>query len=135
MRRIIVKDAERLLTGKRAILNAVTNRDTIDRGNGWESQKTIDDREELQAVQHLGRHVSSVGEVVVVENQDFKPVCRVIIERIYRVRTTELNSDELRALGGYQNPGDIIEEEQLGDRRMWLMYVQPVATPTNTTLQ
>lgn len=128
MRTVIVKDAGRLFDGRKELmLVGVSNQDRASIDGEMRHVETVDVRVNVNKVEHWGQHVTSMGEVVEVENTKTARVSgRIIIKQIYKVHTDDLNDDEAQLMG-YENVEALQSAERLGSRYVWLMRVQPTS--------
>lgn len=127
MQGIIMSDATRMRSGKRAMLTAMTVKDKYRVGNGlW---ATADDAQPGQAadeVLHFGRHVTKVGDVLHVENDAGRGYGRIRIEGITLVESAALTDDQVHALG-YDTRDDLAAAHSgYSDRRAWFVRFEPV---------
>ena len=127
MRDIIVAHAERLLKDKRAILIGATQQDEYRAAAGaWLPAVDIGHNTPATAVRHFGRHETQAGERLRVENDAGRAVAVVRVDAIRYVRTVDLSTEQIAALGYADRDAMIEDEPGYTDRGAWYVQVHPV---------
>lgn len=134
MTTILVHKGARLVTGPGAIATPATNRDQFRLGDEWRSATDWTNGQQVEQVNHFGRHQTSIGDVVLVRDDDnMELVGQVLIALIRMAEVNTLTEQDVTDMG-YNSLADI--RARLGERRIWFMRTEPVSSTTAyTTLQ
>lgn len=101
--RIAVLDAERMTRAKTALLTLMTRQDRYRIGDTWHNAaERWGNGENVDEVNHYGRHQMAAGDVLIVERIDGKPIMHVQIDGIRMMHTDALTQADIAALG-YDN--------------------------------
>lgn len=126
MQGIIMSDAGRMRSGKRAMLTAATARDKYRISGQWHWVDEAEPGQAADEVAHFDRHLTRVGTVLEVEDDGGKKFGRIRIEGIALVVGASLTDQDMRQLG-YESRAEFeAAHPDYGSRRAWFVRFEPV---------
>ena len=126
MQGIIMDDAAKIRSGKRAMIIGVTTRDKYRLDGHWHWADEAQPGQTADEVAHFDRHLTKVGSVVEVENVPGKHFGRIRIEGITLVQTAAMTDDQVRALGYDTREALDAAHSGYSDRRAWYVRFEPL---------
>lgn len=134
IRRVVLQDAERLLTNKdkRGMMAAVTAQDRHRVGSTW--VLTWDHWQHGQPVtevEHFRKHHTFVGETLLIASlKTMQPVCQVMVEAITMIDCALMTDQQAQVLGYASAAAFRAARPEVAEIRAWLVTFSRVSAVT-----
>lgn len=125
MKSIIAANAEQIKKGKRALMIAMTERDSFVDDAGWQNVSECQPGQSVKRLNHYNRHLYGVGDKLIIEDDFEKSYGVIEITGISLVDTSALMPAEIQALG-YKDRADMeAQESGYKNRLAWYLTIEP----------